>query len=85
MQLLQFTYLLKLFENFCNFCSFCKFWCCRIMQPPGGSSNLFGEDEAGGEEEAKTPAAKKPDRGKISFSIVKNPTSLLSSQDEVEL
>ena len=43
-----------------------KFLSYRIMQPPGGSSNLFGEAEDGGEEEAKAPAAKKPDRWEIS-------------------
>ena len=49
------------------------------MQPPGGSSNLFGEDEAGGEEEAKIPVAKEPDRCKKSFSIVKpNKSSLVA-------
>ena len=46
------------------------------MQPPGGSSNLFGEDEDGGEEEAKAPAAKKPDRWEVP-SIV-TPHSIFS-------
>merc|ERR1712083_445907 len=41
---------------------------CRIMQPPGGSSNLFGESEDMAEEETKTPV-KRPDRMKSSFEL----------------
>jgi len=39
------------------------------MQPPGGSSNIFGEaEEAAAEEEAKA-VAKKPNRMKSSFEL----------------
>ena len=66
---------------------------CRIMQPPGGSSNIFGEaEEAAAEEEAKA-VAKKPNRWEISLANtlfhpstqIYHITCSLLLQDEVEL
>ena len=55
---------------------------CRIMQPPGGSSNLFGESEDTAEEETKTPV-KRPDRWD-SWKLALFTFQVLL-QDEVEL
>ena len=52
------------------------------MQPPGGSSNLFGESEDTAEEETKTPV-KRPDRWD-SWKLALFTFQVLL-QDEVEL